>query len=114
MRWCGKAPPGPPKQSPFDKSIYNTVAYQGGGMSFSFQPTTQKRGAALRAVEVDEIGARPRRARGAVHCLRQVLRRQGGFVQHHRCTALGEELRTQRLLRLTAGSEGHEHRADPR
>src|SRR3954470_1354087 len=30
MRWCGKAPPGPPKQTPCDKSIYNTVAYQGG------------------------------------------------------------------------------------
>src|SRR4051795_4280469 len=30
MRWCGKAPPGPPKQTPCDKSVYNTVAYQGG------------------------------------------------------------------------------------
>src|SRR3954470_9947182 len=29
MRWCGKAPPGPPKQTPCDKSVYNTVAYQG-------------------------------------------------------------------------------------
>src|SRR5438477_13085894 len=31
MPWCGKAPPGPPKQTPCDQSIYNTVAYQGGG-----------------------------------------------------------------------------------